>query len=115
MVTAKDLKTGKTTDTLNTGAPCVPKELQAVVRWIHWSCRPSATAGVWDRTAKKNIPVPSGQALLGDGYLVRQDTAAGALLLIAFADGTATTRKIGDLAAGSSSPCHGVHRSRRAP
>ncbi|WP_406011144.1 hypothetical protein OG440_37165 [Streptomyces sp. NBC_00637] len=47
-----------------------------------------------------NIPVPSGEALLGDGYLVRHDTSAGALLLTAFADGTAATRKIGDLAAG---------------
>lgn len=103
VVTAKDLKTGKTTDTVSTGAPCVPKELQAVGRWIYWSCGPTATAGVWDRTAKKNIPVPSGQALLGDGYLVRHDTSAGALLLTSFADGTATTRKIGDLAAGNSS------------
>jgi hypothetical protein len=103
VVTAKDLKTGKTTDTVSTGAPCVPKELQAVGRWIYWSCGPTAPAGVWDRTAKKNIPVPSGQALLGDGYLVRHDTSAGALLLTAFADGTAATRKIGDLAAGTSS------------
>ncbi|MHA5049727.1 FG-GAP-like repeat-containing protein [Streptomyces sp. SD15] len=103
VVTAKDLKTGKTTDTVSTGAPCVPKELQVVGRWIYWSCGPTATAGVWDRTARKNIPVPSGQALLGDGYLVRHDTSAGALLLTAFADGTATTRKIGDLAAGTSS------------
>ncbi|WP_405924601.1 FG-GAP-like repeat-containing protein [Streptomyces sp. NBC_00035] len=103
VVTAKDLKTGKTTDTVSTGAPCVPKELQAVGRWIYWSCGTTATSGVWDRTAKKNIAVPSGEVMLGDGYLVRHDTSAGALLLTAFADGTATTRKIGDLAAGTSS------------
>lgn len=103
VVTAKDLKTGKTTDTVSTGAPCVPKELQAVGRWIYWSCGTTATSGVWDRTAKKNIAVPSGEVLLGDGYLVRHDTSAGALLRTAFADGTATTRKIGDLAAGASS------------
>lgn len=103
VVMAKDLKTGRTTDTVSTGAPCIPKELQAVGRWIYWSCGPTAAAGVWDRTAKKNIAVPSGQALLGDGYLVRHDTSAGALLLTAFADGDATTRKIGDLAAGTSS------------
>ncbi|HEY5835068.1 FG-GAP-like repeat-containing protein [Streptomyces sp.] len=102
-VTAKDLKTGRTTDTVTTGAPCVPKELQVVGRWIYWSCGPTAAAGVWDRTAKKNIPVPSGEALLGDGYLVRHDTSAGALLLTAFAGGTATTRKIGDLPASTSS------------
>ncbi|MGC0397524.1 hypothetical protein RKD27_000168 [Streptomyces sp. SAI-126] len=103
VVTAKDLKTGKVTDTIATGAPCVAKELQAVGRWIYWSCGPTAKAGVWDRTAKKNITVPSGEVLLGDGYVVRHDTAAGALLLTSFADGTATTRKVGDLAAGGSS------------
>ncbi|MDQ0578772.1 FG-GAP-like repeat-containing protein [Streptomyces rishiriensis] len=99
-VTGKDLKTGKAISTVSTGAPCIPQELQAVGRWIYWSCGTTATAGVFDRTAKKNIPVPSGEALLGDGYLVRHDTSAGALLLTAFADGTAATRKIGDLAAG---------------
>ncbi|MFF5500005.1 FG-GAP-like repeat-containing protein [Streptomyces aquilus] len=103
VVTAKDLKTGKVTDTIATGAPCVAKELQVVGRWIYWSCGATSTAGVWDRTAKKNIAVPSGEALLGDGYVVRHDTAAGALLLTSFADGTAATRKIGDLAAGGSS------------
>ncbi|SED86038.1 Repeat domain-containing protein [Streptomyces sp. 3213] len=101
VVTAKDLKTGRTTDTVSTGAPCTAKELQVVGRWIYWSCGPTAAAGVWDRTAKKNITVPSGEALLGDGYLVRHDTAAGELRLTAFADGTATTRTIGTLAAGA--------------
>lgn len=101
VVTAKDLKTGKTTDTVSTGAPCVAKELQVVGRWIYWSCGPTAAAGVWDRTAKRSIAVPSGEALLGDGYLVRHDTAAGELRLTAFADGTATTRTIGALAAGA--------------
>ncbi|MFF4275748.1 FG-GAP-like repeat-containing protein [Streptomyces sp. NPDC001536] len=103
VVTAKDLKTGKVTDTIATGAPCAAKELQVVGRWIYWSCGPTSTAGVWDRTAKKNIALPSGEALLGDGYVVRHDTAAGALLLTSFADGTADTRKIGDLAASGSS------------
>ncbi|WP_327695625.1 FG-GAP-like repeat-containing protein [Streptomyces sp. NBC_00459] len=103
VVNARDVRTNKTTDTVNTGAPCTPKELQAVGRWLYWSCGPTASAGVWDRTTKKNIPVPSGEALLGDGYLVRHDTSAGALLLTDFADGSAATRKIGDLAAGNSS------------
>ncbi|SNX88594.1 VCBS repeat protein [Streptomyces sp. TLI_55] len=103
VVTAKDLKTGKVTDTIATGAPCAAKELQTVGRWIYWSCGPTAKAGVWDRTAKKNIAVPSGEALLGDGFVVRHDTAAGALLLTSFADGTTATHKIGDLAAGAAS------------
>ncbi|WP_329119249.1 FG-GAP-like repeat-containing protein [Streptomyces sp. NBC_01465] len=95
VVTAKDLKTGTTTDTVSTGAPCVPKELQAVGRWIYWSCGATDVSGVYDRTTKKSILVPVGPALVGDGYLVRNDTAAGALKLTAFADGTATTRTIG--------------------
>nr|BFD87277.1 hypothetical protein StreXyl84_66780 [Streptomyces sp. Xyl84] len=103
VLTAKDLKTGKTVDTVATKAPCTPKELQAVGRWIYWSCGPTATAGVWDRTAKKNIPVPAGQALLGDGYLVRQDSSTRALLLTSFAGGATTTREIADRAASSSS------------
>ncbi|MGY4926518.1 FG-GAP-like repeat-containing protein [Streptomyces sp. 900105755] len=102
VVTARNLKTGATAATVSTGAPCVPKELQVVSRWIYWSCGTGGTAGVWDRTAKKNIPVPSGQVQLGDGYLVRQDTTTGTLLLTAFADGTATTREIADLPAGTS-------------
>ncbi|WP_105970918.1 FG-GAP repeat domain-containing protein [Streptomyces geranii] len=103
VVNARDVRTNRTTDTVHTGAPCVPKELQAVGRWLYWSCGPTAAAGVWDRTARKSVPVPSGEALLGDGYLVRHDTSAGALLLTDFADGSAATRKIGDLAAGNSS------------
>ncbi|GAA1375867.1 FG-GAP-like repeat-containing protein [Streptomyces beijiangensis] len=101
VVTAKDLKTGKTTDTVSTGAPCVPKELQAVGRWIYWSCGATSQAGVYDRTAKKSVSVPSGEALVGDGYLVRNDTAAGALKLTAFAGGTATTRTIGAFSGSS--------------
>ncbi|MFF4228619.1 FG-GAP-like repeat-containing protein [Streptomyces sp. NPDC001820] len=97
VLTAENLPTGARS-TLATGAPCVAKELQAVGRWIYWSCGPTGQAGVWDRTARKNIPVPSGEALIGDGYLVRHDKVAGKLLLIAFQDGSADeTRTVGDL------------------
>ncbi|TKA08081.1 FG-GAP-like repeat-containing protein [Actinacidiphila oryziradicis] len=98
---ATNLQSDETTGTLSTGAPCVPTELQAVGRWIYWSCGPTGKAGIWDRTAKKNITVPSGTAAVGDGYLVRHDTTAGQLLLTDFADGTASTRAIGDLAGSS--------------
>jgi hypothetical protein len=97
VLAAENLQTGAKS-TLATGAPCVAKDLQAVGRWIYWSCGPTGQAGVWDRTARKNIPVPSGEALIGDGYLVRHDKAAGKLLLTAFQDGTAdVTRTVGDL------------------
>ncbi|MEV7282454.1 hypothetical protein [Streptomyces sp. NPDC093111] len=96
VLSADDLKTGAKT-TLNTGAPCVPKDLQAVGRWLYWSCGPTGPAGVYDRTAKRNTAVPAGEALLGDGYLVRHDKTAGQLALTAFRDGTAVTRAVGSV------------------
>ncbi|WP_328888221.1 FG-GAP-like repeat-containing protein [Streptomyces sp. NBC_00316] len=98
VLTAQDLKTLKITTTIKTGAPCVAKELQAVGRWIYWSCGPTGQAGVWDLTTGKNIDVPRGEALIGDGYLVQHDKAAGKLKLTGFRDGTANdTHDIGDL------------------
>ncbi|GAA4887881.1 hypothetical protein ACFPM3_18095 [Streptomyces coeruleoprunus] len=48
-----NLATG-TRGTLNTGAPCVATELQAVGRWLYWACGASGPAGVYDGTAKKS-------------------------------------------------------------
>ncbi|WP_073756746.1 FG-GAP repeat domain-containing protein [Streptomyces sp. CB03234] len=94
--------------TFSTGAPCRATELQAVGRWLYWSCGASGPAGVYDRTARKSIPVPSGEALIGDGYLVRHDKAAGKLLLTEFRDGVAdTTQTVGDLPA-TTAPQRGV-------
>ncbi|MFF0303200.1 FG-GAP-like repeat-containing protein [Streptomyces sp. NPDC004562] len=101
-VTAYDLEQRKTVTTLATGAPCTVKELQVVGRWVYWNCGPTGTAGVYDRTAKKRITVPSGPALVGDGYLVRHDRAAGKLLLSDFHTGTAlASRAVADLPAGT--------------
>ncbi|MFF7177566.1 hypothetical protein [Streptomyces sp. NPDC008121] len=97
-VTAKDLKTGKTVETLNTGAACVPQELQAAGRWLYWSCGAGGPAGVYDRTAKKSQAVPSDEALLGDGYVVTHDKAAGKLVLTGTdASKPAVSRVVGDL------------------
>ncbi|MEU8758641.1 hypothetical protein [Streptomyces sp. NPDC048659] len=95
-VGAKDLKTGKAVEALNTGAPCVPEELQAVGRWLYWSCGANGPAGVYDRTDKTGRTVPSGEALLGDGYVVTHDKAAGKLVLTG-AEATAASRVVGDL------------------
>lgn len=108
VLTAQDLKTLKITTTIRTGASCVAKELQAVGRWLYWSCGPTGQAGVWDLTARKNIVVPRGEALIGDGYLVQHDKAAGKLRLTGFRDGTANdTHDIGDLP-GSAANRRGV-------
>ncbi|WP_143658603.1 FG-GAP-like repeat-containing protein [Streptomyces sp. IMTB 2501] len=68
--------------------------VQAVGRWLYWSCAHvdgvTDRAGVWDLTAGKNIPVRYGQAQLGDGYLVLRDAATGALMLTDFHNGAGT-------------------------
>ncbi len=97
VVTARDLAAGTTVETADTGAGCVPEELQAVGRWLYWSCPSGGPAGVYDRTEKKSIPVPSGEALLGDGWVVTHDKADGKLLLTAVDTGQARSRTVGDL------------------
>ncbi|MFI9764647.1 FG-GAP repeat domain-containing protein [Streptomyces sp. NPDC051963] len=94
-VAAYDLTQKKTTESLTTDAGCSPTELQALDRWLYWNC--GDRAGVYDRTAKKSVPVPAGEAKLGDGYVVTHDKAAGKLTLTAVADGTPASRVIGDL------------------
>ncbi|MER5947638.1 FG-GAP-like repeat-containing protein [Streptomyces sp. NPDC001904] len=105
-VNAYDLKTKKTSADVKLGSGCVPKELQAVGRWLYWNCGPTGKAGVWDLTANKNISVPSGgEALLGDGFLVRHDRGGdGKLLLTDFHGGAGTsvsTRDFAGLPAGN--------------
>jgi hypothetical protein len=101
-VTAFDLEANRTVQTVSTGAPCTVKELQVIGRWIYWNCGPAGAAGVYDRTARKNIKVPSGPALVGDGYLVRHDRTAGKLMLTDYHSGTAApARAVADLPAGT--------------
>lgn len=95
-LTAYNLTTKKTTETLTTDAGCAPTELRANGRWLYWSCA-DGTAGVYDRTAKKSVQVPAGDAELGDGFVVTHDRQAGQLVLTTFADGTPVSRVIGAL------------------
>ncbi|MFJ3904423.1 hypothetical protein [Streptomyces sp. NPDC090025] len=97
LVTAKDLKTGKALESVDTGAPCVPNELQAAGNWLYWSCGAEGPAGVYDRIAKSSRTVPSGEALLGDGYVVTHDKAAGKLVLTGAAAEGPASRVVGDL------------------
>ncbi|MET9619999.1 FlgD immunoglobulin-like domain containing protein [Streptomyces sp. NPDC006464] len=69
-VNSYNLKTGSTSAPLDLGSGCKPTELQAVGRWLYWACG-AAKAGVYDHTEKKSVTVPTGEALLGDGYVVR--------------------------------------------
>ncbi|MFF3501991.1 FG-GAP-like repeat-containing protein [Streptomyces sp. NPDC003247] len=94
-VTAYDLSAKNTTGTLTTDAGCTPTDLQALGRWLYWTC--DGRAGVYDRTAKRSVEVPAGEAKLGDGYVVTHDRQAGKLTLTTVTDGTAAGRVIGDL------------------
>ncbi|MGW3102900.1 FG-GAP repeat domain-containing protein [Streptomyces sp. NPDC001100] len=95
-LTAYNLTTKKITETRTTDAGCAPAELRANGRWLYWSCA-DGTAGVYDRTAQKSVHVPSGEAELGDGFVVTHDRQAGQLVLTTFADGTPVSRVIGAL------------------
>ncbi|CAL9466405.1 hypothetical protein SUDANB58_02752 [Streptomyces sp. enrichment culture] len=94
-VTAYNLSTRKTTETLTTDAGCEPTELQALGRWLYWTC--DGRAGVYDRTARKSVPVPAHEAKLGDGYVVTHDRRAGKLTLTTVTGGAPASRVIGDL------------------
>ncbi|MGW5424512.1 FlgD immunoglobulin-like domain containing protein [Streptomyces sp. NPDC003943] len=71
-VNSYDLKTRTTSPAVDVRSGCRPTELQAVGRWLYWACG-AAKAGVYDHTLKKSVPVPVGEALLGDGFVVRHE------------------------------------------
>ncbi|NYE42050.1 FG-GAP repeat domain-containing protein [Streptomyces fulvorobeus] len=108
-LTVLDVVQKKTVETVATGAPCVIREVRPVGRWVYWNCGTSGAAGVWDRTARKSVTVPSGPALVGDGYLVRHDRTAGKLVLTDFHTGAAAApRVIADLPAGKTADQRGL-------
>ncbi|MGW4202600.1 FG-GAP-like repeat-containing protein [Streptomyces sp. NPDC004726] len=101
-VVSYDLKSRKSSPDLALGSGCVPNDLQAVGRWVYWSCGSGQTAksGVWDQKTRISTPLPAaGAARLGDGFVVRQD--GGKLLLSDFhtGSGTATTTEFAELPA----------------
>ncbi|UYQ63078.1 FlgD immunoglobulin-like domain containing protein [Streptomyces peucetius] len=87
-----DLRTGTRTGTLQTGASCVPVELQTAGRWLSWSCPYFRTQGAIDRDNGTKVSLPDSRGLLGDGYFV---TVFGSLVVTEFQDGTAETRDLG--------------------
>jgi hypothetical protein len=91
----------KTSSTVTTDAGCTPTEIQALGRYLYWTC--DGRAGVYDRTAKSSTPVPTGEAKLGDGYVVTHDREAGRLTLTTVVGGTPVSRVIGDLPGGAES------------
>ncbi|MGW8796754.1 FG-GAP repeat domain-containing protein [Streptomyces sp. NPDC055775] len=92
-LTANAATPGKPVRTVRTGAACVPTELQATARWLYWSCGADKQAGVYDLTNNRGFAVPSGPAMLGDGYVVRHDRDAGELKLTDFHTGSPLTER----------------------
>ncbi|MBY8879810.1 FG-GAP repeat domain-containing protein [Actinacidiphila acidipaludis] len=99
-VSTADAATSTVRGTVATGAPCAPGELQALGRWLYWSCGTDGPAGVWDANSGKSVPVPAGHALLGDGYVLRH--AGDQLVLTDVHTGTpAADRVVATLPAGA--------------
>ncbi|MFJ5552949.1 FG-GAP-like repeat-containing protein [Streptomyces sp. NPDC093225] len=81
--------------TVETGAPCMPEELQARGRWLYWSCGSTGPAGVFDTVTETSKAVPAGDVLLGDGFTVRHDHTAKNLVLTDARTGTSRTLAAG--------------------
>ncbi|MFJ1972526.1 FG-GAP-like repeat-containing protein [Streptomyces sp. NPDC087903] len=76
MVKATRLPSGTAVESFTTRNGCTPSSLQAVGRWVYWTCVDSwgtvQGSGIYDRTAKRTATAPAGRVLLGDGYLVER-------------------------------------------
>jgi hypothetical protein len=79
-VTATALPAGSVVETFKTRSGCTPSTLQAVGRWVYWSCGDAGPAGFYDRTTKTTSTAPTGFVLLGDGYLVQRPASKGLVL-----------------------------------
>ncbi|KUL21324.1 hypothetical protein ADL12_45165 [Streptomyces regalis] len=91
-----DLATGKDAGTLDTGAPCVPVELQSAGPWLYWTCEQFRQHGVVNVATGAKVALPAGRGgMLGDGYFVNQRYTSANLRLTEFQSGTAVTRDLG--------------------
>ncbi|MER7441781.1 FG-GAP-like repeat-containing protein [Micromonospora avicenniae] len=81
-VTATRLPAGSPVETFTTGNGCTPSGLQAVGRWVYWTCVDywgyERGTGLYDRTTKRTATAPPGDVLLGDNYLVQHVPGTGA-------------------------------------
>ena len=84
-VTATRLPDGAAIESFTTRNGCTPSALQAVGRWIYWTCVDIwgylQGSGLYDRTTKRTATAPAGEILLGDGYLVQHVAGTGLKLI----------------------------------
>ncbi|MET9576401.1 FG-GAP-like repeat-containing protein [Streptomyces massasporeus] len=75
-VTATRLPSGTEVESFTTRNGCTPSDLQAVGRWVYWTCVDHwgdvQGSGVYDRASKRTATAPASPVLLGDGYLVER-------------------------------------------
>lgn len=73
-VTSVDIPSGRTLGSFTTPNGCTPNSLQAVGRWVYWTCvypwGGVQSSGVYDSSTQRTMTGPAGQVLLGDGFLV---------------------------------------------
>ncbi|SNY63338.1 FlgD immunoglobulin-like domain containing protein [Paractinoplanes atraurantiacus] len=91
-VTATRIPATTAVESFTTSNNCTPTQVQAVGRWVYWSCNEYGTAygsGVYDRVTKTSAAAPGEKVLLGDGYYVQQDAAGTLTLFDLYHPGTA--------------------------
>ncbi|MFJ5519174.1 FG-GAP repeat domain-containing protein [Streptomyces griseoluteus] len=98
---------------VNVGSACVPGELQVNGRFVYWACAAQGKAGVFDRSRGRSMAVPTGDALLANGFLVRHDNARGKLVRTDVRSGQAVTGDVADLPAPSNLWPEGTTSDRR--
>jgi hypothetical protein len=80
-VQATGLPSGTAGESFTTANGCTPSKLQAVGRWVYWTCvdywGTHHGSGVFDRVSRKTVTAPAGEVLLGDGFLVAYVAGAG--------------------------------------
>jgi hypothetical protein len=80
-VQATSLPSGTAGESFTTANDCTPSKLQAVGRWVYWTCvdywGSHHGSGVYDRVARRTVTAPAGEVLLGDGFLVAYVAGAG--------------------------------------
>ncbi|MEV6110564.1 FG-GAP-like repeat-containing protein, partial [Streptomyces sp. NPDC051940] len=84
-VTATRLPSGGQITSFTTRNGCLPSELQAVGRWVYWSCIDHwgsvQGAGVFDSLTRQTMTAPAKDVLLGDGYFVQYLSGQGLKLI----------------------------------
>ncbi|MER5435107.1 FG-GAP-like repeat-containing protein [Streptomyces sp. NPDC002588] len=98
-----DVRTGKRGESVYFGRGCLLEDLQAVGRWLLWSCVGSREAqGVYDTVAQTSLTLTEGDswgtAELGDGFVVTEKS--GGLEVTDVRSGTPVTHTVEALRSG---------------